>query len=57
MAIGKSGRVVIEIEPNLKESLHKKIKMEGKTLKEWFEEKIIQDFPELAENKQDTEGH
>lgn len=49
MAIGKSGRVVIEIDPTLKEQLHKAIKMQGKTLKEWFEEKVSDDFPELIE--------
>ena len=49
MAIGKSGRVVIEIDPTLKEQLHKAIKMQGKTLKEWFEEKVADDFPELIE--------
>ena len=47
MAVGKSGRVVIEIDPELKEQLHKEIKMQGKTLKEWFEEKVKQDFPNL----------
>jgi hypothetical protein len=47
MAVGKSGRVVVEIDAELKEQLHKAIKMQGKTLKEWFEEKVKQDFPNL----------
>tara|TARA_B100001063_G_scaffold242462_1_gene271152 strand:- start:1477 stop:1647 length:171 start_codon:yes stop_codon:yes gene_type:complete len=47
MAIGKSGRIVIEIEPELKENLHKVIKSSGKTMKEWFEEKVSADFPHL----------
>ncbi len=48
MAIGKSGRVVIEINPEIKEQLHKAVKLQGKTLKEWFEEKVKQDFPEIV---------
>jgi hypothetical protein len=51
MAVGKSGRVVIEIDPELKEQLHKAIKMQGKNLKEWFEEKVSQDFPDLVKKK------
>lgn len=51
MVIGKSGRVVIEIAPELKEQLHKAVKMQGKTLKEWFEEKVKQDFPEIVNNE------
>jgi hypothetical protein len=53
MAIGKSGRVVIEIDAQLKEQLHKAVKMQGKTMKEWFEEKVANDFPELLEQKKD----
>lgn len=51
MAIGKSGRVVIEIDPELKEQLHKAVKNQGKTLKEWFEEKAKEDFPYLTSHK------
>lgn len=51
MAIGKSGRVVIEIDAQMKEQLHKAIKMRGKTLKEWFEEKVAADFPDLTKKK------
>jgi hypothetical protein len=53
MAVGKLGRIVIEIDPKLKEELHKSIKIKGMNLKEWFAEKIAQDFPELLENKCD----
>lgn len=38
MAIGASGRVVIEIEPELKQLLHFALQQEGMTLKEWFVE-------------------
>jgi hypothetical protein len=53
MAVGKSGRIVIEVDPKLKEELHKSIKMKGMNLKEWFTEKVAQDFPELLEKKSD----
>lgn len=36
MAVGKSGRIVIEIEPELKRELYDALRMEGKGLKEWF---------------------
>lgn len=51
MAVGKSGRIVIEIDPELKEQLHKAVKMQGKTLKEWFAEKVKQDFPEIVKEE------
>lgn len=36
MAIGSSGRIVIEIEPELKQLLHAALQKEGLTLKDWF---------------------
>jgi len=36
MARGPSGRVVLEIGPELKRELHSRLAGEGKTLKEWF---------------------
>jgi len=36
MAKGSSGRIVIEIEPYLKEELYVVLDREGLTLKEWF---------------------
>lgn len=54
MAIGKSGRVVIEIDPLFKEKLHEAVKKEGKTLKEWFESKALEDFPCLANLKEEN---
>jgi len=38
MAIGTSGRIVIEIEPELKRLLHTALQKEGLTLKDWFVE-------------------
>jgi len=36
MSIGNSGRIVIEIEPELKKELHTVLRMEGTNLKTWF---------------------
>lgn len=36
MSIGSSGRIVIEIEPELKRELHSVLKLEGTNLKSWF---------------------
>jgi hypothetical protein len=36
MAIGESGRIVLEIEPELKRRLYSALALENKSLKEWF---------------------
>ncbi|MCW8916704.1 MAG: hypothetical protein OQK24_12750 [Magnetovibrio sp.] len=36
MAIGKSGRIVIEIDPEIKARIHNELKIRGLTLREWF---------------------
>ncbi len=36
MSIGASGRIVIEIEPDLKRQLYAVLTREGMTLKDWF---------------------
>jgi hypothetical protein len=36
MAKGDSGRIVIEIDPALKEDIYYRLKKDGMTLKEWF---------------------
>lgn len=38
MAVGTSGRIVLEVEPELKRELHEVLKKEGKSLKQWFTE-------------------
>jgi len=40
MSIGNSGRIVIEIEPELKRQLHATLRLEGKNLKSWFLENV-----------------
>lgn len=36
MTKGESGRIVIEIEPNLKRRLYSTLAMDSSTLKDWF---------------------
>lgn len=36
MSIGNSGRIVIEIEPELKRELHSALRLQGTNLKAWF---------------------
>jgi hypothetical protein len=36
MSVGKSGRIVLEVEPELKQRLYSTLALENKTLKEWF---------------------
>lgn len=55
MAVGKSGRLVIEIPPEDKAKLHKAIRKRGKTLRQWFLEKVDDDFPELLGSKPERE--
>lgn len=38
MARGKSGRLVIEIDPEMKRELHARVAREGRTLKDWLVE-------------------
>ena len=40
MSIGNSGRVVIEMEPELKKQLHAVLRLEGTNLKSWFLENV-----------------
>lgn len=36
MAVGTSGRIVIEIDPDLKRQLYAALEQDGQTLKDWF---------------------
>jgi len=38
MSRGSSGRIVIEVAPELKNRLHASVALEGRTLKDWFVE-------------------
>lgn len=36
MAIGKSHRIVIEVEPDIKQQIYEALSTKGMTLKDWF---------------------
>ncbi|MGX5174914.1 hypothetical protein ACUR5C_12905 [Aliikangiella sp. IMCC44653] len=42
MSIGKSGRIVIEIDPDLKKQLYSELTSKGLSLKDWFVESACQ---------------
>lgn len=58
MAIGESGRIVLEIDPDLKKRLYACLALEQITLKDWFiktaEESMKRKHPEIftAKNKE-----
>lgn len=41
MSIGPSGRIVIEVETELKRELHSALLKDGTTLKDWFLEQAV----------------
>lgn len=51
MSIGSSGRIVIEIEPEIKRRLYSRLAIEGISLKEWFlrEANLYVDFKGCAD--------
>lgn len=49
MAVGTSGRVVIDIDPSLKRRLHAGLMAEGKSLKEWFLERCAEYLAERGQ--------
>jgi len=58
MARGKSGRIVIEIDPELKSKLYTLLSIRQKTMKEWFV-KEAEGFvyqPNTIQNENDSAG-
>ncbi len=49
MAIGNSGRIVIDIDPKLKKEIHALIKRKGMNLREWFLDQVAKDLHERKE--------
>lgn len=45
MAVGTSGRIIIDTDPETKKLVYQALKIKGKTMKQWFEEKAKEDFP------------
>ena len=49
--IGKSGRIVIEIEPEMKQQLYSALAAKGLNLKEWFIENVdeyLDDYGQMS---------
>lgn len=44
MAVGKSHRIVIEVDPDFKEKTYEALRSRGLTLKEWFLEEVRRDL-------------
>lgn len=44
MAVGKSNRIVIEVDPNLKMQVYEALRSRGLTLKEWFTQRVKEDL-------------
>ena len=53
MARGKSGRVVLEIDPDLKRNIYATLESKQKTMKEWF----VKEAENLVYTEQPTEKH
>lgn len=49
MAIGNSGRIVIDLTQVEKKAIHTAIQAKGMNLKQWFLKHAYADFPELTQ--------
>lgn len=59
MSIGKSGRIVIEVEPDFKQELYDALGKEGKSLKSWFlenAESFLSDKGQISLSLADVAG-
>ncbi|WP_263078212.1 hypothetical protein [Endozoicomonas sp. Mp262] len=53
MAVGNSGRLVIELDPELKLQIRRALKKKGLTMKEWLLEQVHKDLLPLEKPKND----
>lgn len=44
MAIGKSHRIVIEVDPAFKEQMYEALRLKGTNLKRWFTDKVSEEL-------------
>ena len=58
MAIGKSHRIVIEVEPEFKEKMYEALRLKGTTLKSWFTDKVTEELlnDAVSASPQDKKG-
>ncbi len=42
MSIGSSGRIVLEIDPNLKKEIYSSLAMDGMNMKQWFLKQVTE---------------
>lgn len=55
MPVGRSGRVVIEIDPEVKQQLYASLEAEGLSLKHWFLEHVEERLKDHAQLSLDLE--
>ena len=51
MPVGTSGRIVIEMDPELKQLLHQTLKNDGSNMKVWFLEQVDEYMKSKAQQK------
>jgi len=59
MPVGRSGRIVIEIDPEQKKELYAALERDGTSLKQWFLERVgeyLQDRGQLSLNLMVADG-
>ncbi len=56
MAVGNSGRLVIELDPELKLQIRRALKERGLTMKEWLLEQVYKDLLPPVEPKTDKKN-
>ncbi|MBU60853.1 MAG: hypothetical protein CL543_18595 [Alcanivorax sp.] len=60
MAVGKSGRIVLEVEPEFKRELYDALHKDGRALKQWFlesAERFLKERRQLNLFGEDEERH
>jgi len=55
MAIGKSHRIVIEVEPGIKQEIYAALSLKGMTLKDWFLEQAAKSLLQVDHTQKRTD--
>lgn len=56
MAVGKSNRIVVEVEPDFKEQMYAALKARGLTFKEWLTAQATNDLLSSPSKKQKSKA-